>query len=139
MMAPSEPLSLHVPCDRDAPATVREALAAELHYPSWVLGDVMLVASELVSNAVLHSGCLDHHLLDVDVRFEDALITVSVHDPGLSGVSARLAAAEGAAGGWGLRIVGELAERWGAERLDGYRVWAEIPSGDCPVAGPTGF
>jgi anti-sigma regulatory factor (Ser/Thr protein kinase) len=125
---PSAPeLSLKVPCDRNAPATVRDALA-ETDSPSWVLGDVMLVASELVTNAVLHSGCFDRHLLEVEVQFDDDRITVSVRDPGLSGRSARPMAVERVSGGWGLRIVEQLAARWGAERQDGYRVWAEIPA-----------
>jgi anti-sigma regulatory factor (Ser/Thr protein kinase) len=120
-------LSLEVPCDRRAPATVRGALAKQ-ESPDWLLGDVMLVASELVTNAVLHSGCLDHHLLGVQVRFDDERITISVRDPGLSGGSAGAVASARVAGGWGLRIVEELAERWGADRDDGYRVWAEISS-----------
>jgi hypothetical protein len=29
-------------------------------------------------------------------------------------------------GGWGLRIIDALCERWGEERDGGYRVWAQI-------------
>lgn len=122
-------LSLDVPCDRDAPSTVRGALA-DIDPPDWVSGDVMLVASELVTNAVLHSGCLDRHLLDVEVHLGDDRITVSVRDPGLSGQHAQPADSELVADGWGLRIVEQLAQRWGAEREDdGYRVWAEMAAG----------
>jgi anti-sigma regulatory factor (Ser/Thr protein kinase) len=125
IVRPARVLSLKVPCDREAPGTVRDALA-ELDPTEWVIGDVMLVASELVTNAVLHSGCFDHHMLDVDVRLEDERITLSVRDPGLSGQSARPATAQRRTGGWGLQIVEQLAARWGAERGEGYRVWAEI-------------
>ena len=39
-------------------------------------------------------------------------------------------------GGWGLRIVDALCERWGEERDDGYHVWAEIslPNGEQEAA-----
>src|SRR5947207_15432944 len=93
MMWPARVLSFEVPCDRDAPGTVRDALA-DIDPPDWVFGDVMLVASELVTNAVVHSGCLDRHLLDVEIHLDDDRITVSVRDPGLSGLNARLGDSE---------------------------------------------
>lgn len=120
-----EVLALEVPCDRDAPGRVRQALM-DLESLGWVLGDVMLVASELVTNAVLHSGCLDHHQLKVRAGLGDRQIRISVTDPGLSGDDAEIPELRGSAGGWGLRIVDQLAAEWGAERDDGYRVWAEM-------------
>ncbi len=54
-------------------------------------------------------------------------LTVSVRDPGFSGQSAGRRAATGLqVGGWGMQIVEALSQRWGEERDDGYRVWAEI-------------
>jgi hypothetical protein len=32
--------------------------------------------------------------------------------------------------GWGLFLVGEIADRWGIERDDHTRVWFEIDRGD---------
>jgi anti-sigma regulatory factor (Ser/Thr protein kinase) len=120
-------LSLEVPCDRDAPGTVRQALL-DLDSLGWVVGDVMLVASELVTNAVLHSGCLDEHRLKVRACLSAGHIRISVWDPGLSGRTARVeTAVRRDAGGWGLQIVDQLAAEWGAERGDGYRVWAKLP------------
>lgn len=119
-------LALEVTCDRDAPGTVRQALL-DLESLGWVMGDVMLVASELVTNAVLHSGCLDEHRLKVRAWLDDDHMRISVWDPGLSDSSARLEAVENVAGGWGLRIVEQLAVKWGAERGDGYQVWADMP------------
>lgn len=118
---------LELPCDRDAPGTVRQALL-DIDSLSWEVGDVMLVASELVTNAVLHSGCYDEHLLKVRACLGDGHIRISVWDPGLSGRTARVGATiDRDAGGWGLRIVDQLAAEWGTERGDGYRVWAELP------------
>lgn len=90
-----------------------------------MLGDVMLVASELVTNAVLHSGCSDDHLIQVDVERRAQRLLITVRDPGLSGTEAQ-GRPGGVDGGWGLLIVDELAQRWGAERADGYCVWAEV-------------
>jgi anti-sigma regulatory factor (Ser/Thr protein kinase) len=126
MEVSAEVLSLEVPCDRDAPGTVREALL-DVDSLGWVVGDVMLVASELVTNAVLHSGCLDEHVLRVQVCLHDRNIRISVWDPGLSDKTAEVGTVERGVGGWGLQIVEQLAAAWGSERGDGYRVWAELP------------
>ncbi len=132
-----EVLRLEVPCDRDAPGTVRQALL-DLDSLGWVLGDVMLVASELVTNAVLHSGCVDHQVLTVRGCVGDGQIRISVWDPGLSGGSAQLGGgdrgndgdSDGRTGGWGLRIVDQLAAEWGSERGEGYLVWADMLLGE---------
>jgi anti-sigma regulatory factor (Ser/Thr protein kinase) len=60
---------------------VRDMLAAA-HDGGWSLEDGLLVASELVTNAVRHSGCMDVHDLQVDIgRSRDSLL-ILVHDPG---------------------------------------------------------
>ena len=55
----AEILRLLVRCDRFAPGAVREALA-QLPGLGWVLGDVMLVGSELMTNAVKYSLCTEY-------------------------------------------------------------------------------
>ncbi len=124
----SELLSLALPCDRHAPAAVREALG-EVHDGVWSLDDGLLVASELVTNAVRHSGCQPEHSIQVCVDLNGDGLVISVHDPGLSMDSAEPRITEEMeTGGWGLRIVDKLATRWGTERPNGYRVWAELPA-----------
>ena len=129
MTSPSgDLLSLELPCDSHAPVIVREALA-EVHDGGWSLDDGRLIASELVGNAVRHSGCEVGHRLQIDVSRREGRLLISVHDPGLSGNAARPGDGDPAEpGGWGLRIIRELCEAWGAERPDGYRVWAELPA-----------
>jgi anti-sigma regulatory factor (Ser/Thr protein kinase) len=123
---PLELLSLDIPCDPGAPAAVRGALA-EFDEDDLSLADGILVASELVTNAVLHSGCAADHRVRVQASLRGDRLLISVHDPGISGESAQ-PRHEGHSelGGWGLRIVEQLAQRWGSERPDGYRVWAEL-------------
>jgi anti-sigma regulatory factor (Ser/Thr protein kinase) len=116
-------LRLDLPCDRDAPAAAR----ARLRGLDRAAGDAILVASELVSNAVLHSGAVarDHLTLHVTVGRERVLI--SVVDPGRSNGAARPSGRADRSGGFGLHLVEQLCTRWGSDRRDGHRVWAELP------------
>ncbi len=119
-------MALTVPCAPSASAAVREGLS-RLDELDWILGDVMLVASELVNNAVVHSGGTPHQEIQVRASRRGSRLTVSVRDPGISGLSAGAKPnTDLRAGGWGLHIVEALCERWGEEREDGYRVWADI-------------
>lgn len=118
-------IRLKLACDRTAPATVRAALA-EIPNIDAVRDDALLVASELVTNAVRHSGGDAGQTIDVRLeRREDSLL-ISVLDPGVRGGVAEVELTDRPHGGWGLRVVADVARRWGRERLDGYRVWAEL-------------
>jgi anti-sigma regulatory factor (Ser/Thr protein kinase) len=119
-------LRVVVRSDRAAPAIVREELA-RVGGVGWVLGDAMLVVSELVTNAILHSGGRVQDLIEVTVhRLADSLV-ISVLDPGYSGRCAEVATRDEAAiGGLGLRVVDAIAVDWGTERDHGYRVWAAL-------------
>jgi|SRR6185312_15167896 len=131
-------MALTLPCAPSASAAVREELS-RLDELGWILGDVMLVASELVNNAVLHSGGTPHHDLQVRAWRRAGRLTVSVRDPGISGQSAGpRPATDLQAGGWGMQIVEALSQRWGEERDDGYRVWAELelPNGGRATVTP---
>lgn len=97
-------------------------------------GDVALVFSELVTNAVLHGGgavrisvCLaddDHH---VSMEVYDTRPAVPVPCTG------------GPDGGFGLQIVDRLSERWGTTPTpDGKVVWAVIRSGFGPGRADNG-
>lgn len=98
-----------------------------------MLGDVTLIASELVTNAVLYSGCTEEDEIELQLERTNQYLLLSVIDPGRSGDSATVAISQQrASGGMGLSIVDQLASRWGAERSDGYRVWAEVPLGAWP-------
>src|SRR5437763_17223671 len=114
-------------CDRSAPGAARAALA-ELPDIGPVLGDAMLVASELVTNAVQHSLCTEEELLTVVLRREDDHLRISVRDRGRSGGTAQIADDPYGFRGLGLKVVDQLAVRWGCERHhQGYEVWADLP------------
>jgi anti-sigma regulatory factor (Ser/Thr protein kinase) len=88
----------------------------------------MLVATELVTNAVRHSlASADDHL-DVCVGMEGDRLRISVRDPGKSGRAARVADRRDPWGGLGLMVVDQLASSWGSQRhSNAYEVWAELP------------
>jgi anti-sigma regulatory factor (Ser/Thr protein kinase) len=100
------------------------------------LRDAQLLVSELISNAIGHSGPVDtpFHLR---VRATPQSMRVDVVDAG-SGFDpdAVMAPARGRGGGWGLHIVSSLAHRWGVERGRQTAVWFEIdrPRSDTPLA-----
>jgi anti-sigma regulatory factor (Ser/Thr protein kinase) len=123
-------LRLELPCDQKAPAAVRHALA-DRSDSRWFIGDVMLVASELVTNAVLHSGCEADDVVAVELRMRPDAVVCSVSDPHRTAKVAEPAPDERMIGGFGLRVVEQLAARWGTEHeRDGrYRVWAEVSRG----------
>jgi anti-sigma regulatory factor (Ser/Thr protein kinase) len=131
-------MAISLPCAPSASAAVREELS-HLDELGWILGDVMLVASELVNNAVVHSGGTPQHDLEVRASRREGLLTVSVRDPGISGGSAEPKPQQDdlAPGGWGLQIVEALCARWGEERENGYRVWAEIDLANGRPAAPS--
>jgi anti-sigma regulatory factor (Ser/Thr protein kinase) len=137
-MGCAELLSLEVPCDSNAPRVVRNALA-KFDSLGWVLGDITLVASELVTNAVLHSGCAREDVLRVEVRVRRGGVEISVQDPGLSDQIAQPRPQEELEGGWGLRVVEQLTTRWGSERGSGYRVWAEVALPSVSTRGSPAF
>jgi serine/threonine-protein kinase RsbW len=127
MQGDSAELRFTLPCDSQAPTAVREVLR-QLEI-GWVLGDAMLVASELVTNAVIHSGCAPEELIEVRLELNRDRLLISVRDPGSSGTGVRLREDDDAFGGMGLRVVEQLARRWSSERGDGHRVWAELARG----------
>jgi anti-sigma regulatory factor (Ser/Thr protein kinase) len=90
----------------------------------------MLVASELVTNAVLHSGCTERDLLQVLVKEEEGeRLLIAVTDPGASPSNASISRPSGPApGGRGLKVVEQLSERWGVQRNDEHTVWASLPT-----------
>ncbi|HWE09717.1 MAG TPA: ATP-binding protein [Solirubrobacteraceae bacterium] len=126
MGEPEEVLSLEVPCDQEAPALVRSELGRHESL-GWIMGDAMLVASELVTNAVLHSGCSPEQRIHVTATVDGDSLTILVEERGLSaGPAFPRRISEFTEAGIGLMIVDQLVDRWRAERDGGYRVWAQL-------------
>lgn len=121
---PSKLLWCRLPCDSSAPQRARHALEP-LAVIEPIRDDALLVTSELVSNAVRHSGCEPEEELEVVAELTSEAVLIAVTDVGRSEKTPTLRDAM-RDGGFGLGIVEAVACRWGAERRDGLRVWAEI-------------
>ena len=110
-------------------ALVRRRLAAVLadfDVAPDTVDDVLLVASELVGNAVRHARAVPPDALHVSWSIDGPSLTVSVTDG--SAELPRLQRPEPSApAGRGLAIVEALSDAWGVERSPGgKRVWARI-------------
>jgi anti-sigma regulatory factor (Ser/Thr protein kinase) len=125
-LEPGSPIiRMAVRCDRRAPARIRRALE-EARAVIPVLDDACLVATELVNNAVLHSGCDADDIICVSAGLEGDYLVISVHDPGASeGLPPVDREDDRRARDLGLRIVQSTAHR-GARGGGAHRVWAEL-------------
>jgi hypothetical protein len=83
LRAERELMLLDVKCGNHAPAFVRAALS-DVEEIAAVRDDVMLVASELVTNAVMHSGGGARDTVRVQAVPSRRDVVISVVDPGLS-------------------------------------------------------
>jgi anti-sigma regulatory factor (Ser/Thr protein kinase) len=90
------------------------------------LGDVRLLVSELVTNAVRHAGVSAGEMILLSIALDDARLRVEVQDSGGGFTPAVQEPDPARASGWGLYLVEELADRWGVERGAATRVWFEL-------------
>jgi len=117
--------------DKRAPAAARAAVARHLdgRAPDDVLERARLVASELATNSVRHSGAASDERLVLRIVSSPSSVRVEVEDRGCAGVIApRPPDPQGTTGGYGLHLVQTLSRRWGMEQTAGRatRVWADV-------------
>lgn len=122
----SQAMRVLMRCDRSAPRLAREAVR-RLDATEPLRDDALLVASELVANAVLHAGCEPDDLIEVIAELDPTALRITVVDAARSGSTPMpcegpITGVEGV----GLRLVQTLAKRWGIERGRRLSVWAEI-------------
>jgi anti-sigma regulatory factor (Ser/Thr protein kinase) len=118
-----ESLSITTKGGNDAPARVRRALMAFSDDFGEKTDDVRLIVTELVTNAVVHSG------LDCESLFQFALWTSPDRISCALLYQGDPFAAEPQPGNqrFGLHLVDTLSDDWGVERGDNKnRVWFEI-------------
>ena len=88
-------------------------------------GDLLLVMTEVVTNAVCHGGHGGRLLLAATPKPEFLCVQVTDDGPGLVPRPGAMASDEN--GGFGLFIVEQLTRRWGVTREnDTTRVWFEF-------------
>ena len=130
----SQLIRLELPCTCDAPCLVREAVDDALD-GFGVREQARLIASELVTNAVRHSGAGPDEVIEFQAVVVDGTLVIAVTDPCVAGQAAHIRDEDPGGGGYGLRIVDRLARQWGSshdggsasggsEHLGGQREWA---------------
>jgi anti-sigma regulatory factor (Ser/Thr protein kinase) len=129
-VAGTELAEVAIPFGPDAPGvartTVERSLAGQV--ASSVLENARLLASELVTNSVRHSGAGDGAVVVLRVNLWRDACRLEVEDPGSDGVIAPRPQDRVNGTGMGLNLVQLLSERWGVVRAgDGpTRVWAQL-------------
>jgi len=112
-------LRLMLSPDVDAPAAARRALR------SLPLGmrsdDVLLVASELVSSALVRAGDAPADPIELSASCERGRTWVEIRDHGLGGF------AEEVSDGYAMRVLAGASDHWGIEYDGSTRVWFELP------------
>jgi hypothetical protein len=115
-------VSLALPSGATAPSRAREALR-DIPELDAIRDDASLVVSELVTNAVKHSGATDRDRITLSVVVDGDRVKIQVRDPGRTDLVPQ-------GGGLGLRLVSQIARRWDTECRNGRTVWAELALGD---------
>lgn len=117
---------LRLPPGVSAPAiarrTVQDVLASA---PNSLRAQVSLVASELVTNVLRHSTAAEP-AATLTLACDHDRVTLAVADAGLGFDPIVTRATESSVGGWGLRVLDAVADRWWVERDGGTRVVCEI-------------
>lgn len=113
-----------------ARAELREALAGEVGETD--RATLTLLTSELVTNAVIHSGAGAGDTVGLRITAYPDRVRIEVTDPGGGFEIGNLPARPRDFGGHGLVVVDGLSSRWGTTRDGpdgGFRVWFELDLG----------
>jgi anti-sigma regulatory factor (Ser/Thr protein kinase) len=125
---PADEYAFQLAGGHGAGSAARAAVAAcNGDLPSAVRGDVLLLVTELVTNAVRHAGVGPEGSVRVEFRRWPQRVRVDVTDPGLAFARIRPRSNGDGSGGWGLVLVDRVAARWGVGRgMTGTCVWFEV-------------
>jgi len=118
--------------DRNAPKAAREALSfVGAGIPEESLQTALLLASELVTNSVVHGPSRPSNV-GLLISVERRVLRVEVSDGSPHAATLKAPSEDG---GFGLAFVAEMASRWGSARDDRVNVtWFEL---DLPLPGAT--
>lgn len=122
----NSPLVLDLKRDASAPSVARAAitgLCERIELSGARCQTLLLLVSEVVTNAVVHSKAPSVAPIQFRVDSDDERVRVVVHD---HGPEFNPPSTPGERGGWGLRLLDSQAKTWGVERHDGTLVWFEL-------------
>jgi anti-sigma regulatory factor (Ser/Thr protein kinase) len=115
----------------EAPCLARELLSARFgdSVPEATMHDLHLLATEVITNAVLHAHVDDAGTLHMRVSATPDSVQVSVTDPGDGASRPEMQEPDPeVAGGMGLFLVDQISSAWGYERTPegANRVWFQV-------------
>jgi anti-sigma regulatory factor (Ser/Thr protein kinase) len=114
---------LELPRTLDAPAQARDALdQLDPKLPEHVVPDLRLLVSELITNSVKYGG---EGPVRLEITRADDRIRTEIVDQGVGFTPKERDGDLSRVGGWGLHLVEQLTDRWGAYEGSTH-VWFEI-------------
>jgi anti-sigma regulatory factor (Ser/Thr protein kinase) len=125
---PEECYALELAGTPEAGSAARRALLARNGaLPRPVRDDVLLLMTELVTNAVRHAEAGPDRLVRLELRQRRGAVRVAVCDEGPGFAPEATCSRPDETGGWGLVLVDRIADRWAVTRTaTGTCVWFEI-------------
>jgi anti-sigma regulatory factor (Ser/Thr protein kinase) len=127
----TDPLELALERNVQAPAIARAAITGlcnDLRLDGSARQTLLLLVSEVVSNAVLHSGGPSDARITVTATVTPEVVKVAVTDAG-EGFTPAERDPTRIDGGYGLYLLEKAASRWGVDETRPTRVWFEVPVG----------
>jgi anti-sigma regulatory factor (Ser/Thr protein kinase) len=122
-------LALDLQRDAGAPARARAAVtdwSQRQEVAPTQLQMLVLLVSEVVSNAVLHSKAPNDAAISLRATLEGEAIRVSVSDAG-EGFTPKRRDPGRITDGYGLFLLDKIASRWGVDAKGATSVWFELP------------
>lgn len=125
-------LQMEIERNVDAPGIARAAatgLCQEAGIDQSSCFTVVLLVSEVVTNAVLHSAGPTESSIGLSITVGEDVVRVTVTDAGKGFTPKPRDPASREGGGYGLYLLEKSASRWGVSALDGTCVWFEVGGG----------
>ena len=124
---PAEPLVFELTAEPMAGHGARRALlAGNGGLPSALRDDVLLLVTELVTNAVRHADAGPDAVVRVELQRGSDFVRVAVSDEG-AGFTAEAPLERDQDDGWGLALVDRIADRWAiTPTASGTCAWFEM-------------
>jgi anti-sigma regulatory factor (Ser/Thr protein kinase) len=121
--------SMHVAGIRESVSRARSEVRRWLGDDHPPVDDVVLAASELLTNALRHSNARPYDLIGLAVAVAEGVVYVEVRDPGSIFSAPHIRQEQEAEDGRGLLIISEISQDWGFRehgRELGRTVWCAI-------------
>lgn len=120
-------VEIALPCRPGSAGAARDAVGRlRGHLSDSQLADLRLLVSEVVTNALRHTGMGPDDTIGLTIHVRGERVRIEVTDAGPGFTPSPRSAGPSEPGGWGLHLVERLTARWGVEKGDRTTVWFEV-------------